>query len=173
MKNRLFNTPFAVIACIHLRPLPGSPDYSGDLESIYEQAVQEALIFERHGCNGIIVENFGDTPFYKDTVPPITTSAMSVAVNQITQAVNMPVGVNVLRNDARTALSIATACRADFIRINIHMHARLTDQGIIEGKAYDTLRLKKQLGSMALIFADINVKTQCPAGRNPNETRNK
>lgn len=165
--KNLFNDPFPVIACVHLQPLPGSPDYSGELESIYERAIQEAKIFESYGCRGIIVENFGDSPFYKDSVPPITTSAMSIAIHKISEATNIPIGVNVLRNDAKSAICIATACFADFVRINIHMHARLTDQGIIEGKAYDTLRLKKQLGSKALIFADINVKHSAPLAHIP------
>lgn len=163
--RQLFNQSFPIIGCVHLKPLPGSPGYGGNIESIYEQAVHEAKMYNSLGCHGVIIENFGDAPFYPDRVPPISNSVMSVATSLIANEINIPIGINVLRNDAQTALSIATACQVDFIRINIHMHAMLTDQGIIEGKSYDTIRLKKQLNSKALIWADIQVKHAAPLAK--------
>ena len=40
-----------------------------------------------------------------------------------------------LRNDAKSALAIAAAANLDFIRVNVHTGAYLTDQGLIEGEA--------------------------------------
>ncbi|NBT58667.1 phosphorybosylanthranilate isomerase, partial [bacterium] len=57
------------------------------------------------------------------------------------------------------ALAIAKAAEADFIRVNILTGARLTDQGIIEGRAHEVLRFRKRIGAEHVkIFADISVK---------------
>lgn len=154
----IFSHPYTIIGCVHLQALPGSPGYEGDLEGIYRRAVKEAILLEEGGVDGIIVENFGDAPFYPDAVPGITISSMTVAIDRIIRKVSIPVGVNVLRNDATSAISIAKATDASFVRINIHMHAMLTDQGLIQGKSYETLRLKDALHSDTRILADINVK---------------
>src|SRR5207302_4585266 len=52
-----------------------------------------------------------------------------------------------------------------FIRVNIHTGARLTDQGLIDGTAHDTLRYRKLLGYDVKIFADVDVKYSAPLAR--------
>jgi len=158
----LFSSSFPIIGCVHLDALPGSPAYGGKMNSIIDKAISDADKLIEGGCDGLIVENFGDAPFYPDRVPSITVSAMTVLASQIAQRAALPIGINVLRNDAQAAISIAAACKLSFVRINIHMHAMLTDQGIVQGKSFETLRLRKSLGSSALIFADINVKHASP-----------
>jgi membrane complex biogenesis BtpA family protein len=160
--KQLFPSTFPVIGCIHLLPLPGSPRYRGDTAMIIQQAVKEAEILEEEGVNGLIIENFGDAPFFPERVPNVTIASMAIIVDRIRQAVNIPLGVNVLRNDASAALAIAAITKASFIRVNIHMHAMLTDQGIIQGKSYDTLRLKADLKSDVMIWADVDVKHAHP-----------
>jgi membrane complex biogenesis BtpA family protein len=78
--------------------------------------------------------------------------------------VRMPFGVTVLRNDALSALAIAAATGAAFIRVNVHTGAMLTDQGIIEGDAYATLRKRAALAPDVLLFADHLVKHATPLG---------
>jgi membrane complex biogenesis BtpA family protein len=156
--NNLFKNTYPIIGCVHLQPLPGSIGFSGSLEEVYDQALKEAIILQEHGVDAVIVENFGDAPFFPDEVPSYTVSCMSVIVDRIVSRLAIPVGVNVLRNDAGAAVSIAHATGASFVRVNIHMHAMLTDQGLIQGKSYETLRLKSMLGSDISILADINVK---------------
>ena len=73
-------------------------------------------------------------------------------------------GVNVLRNDAASALAIASVAGLDFIRVNVHCGAMVTDQGIIEGRAHETLRERERLRSAVLIFADVLVKHAVPLG---------
>jgi membrane complex biogenesis BtpA family protein len=71
----------------------------------------------------------------------------------------------VLRNDAEAALSIASAVGAELIRVNVHTGARVTDQGIVEGEAGATLRLKRALGADRVrIWADVDVKHSAPLG---------
>ena len=58
------------------------------------------------------------------------------------------------------------ATNAQFIRINVHTGAAITDQGLIQGKAHDTLRLRRNLQAKnILIFADVAVKHASPLGK--------
>ncbi|MEJ0062876.1 MAG: BtpA/SgcQ family protein [Alphaproteobacteria bacterium] len=158
----LFSRRCPIIGCVHLPPLPGAPLYDGDIERVYETAFAEAKILAGAGIDGLIVENFHDTPFYPDSVPAETVAALSVIARQIAKAFNIPLGVNVLRNDAHAAVAIAVAAGAAFVRINIHMGAVVSEQGLILGKSHETLRLRAALKSRALIFADIGVKHAAP-----------
>lgn len=155
--ERLYNTKL-IIGMVHLHPLPGSPLYSGDMKKIIHLAKDDARALEDSGIDALIVENFGDIPFYPQNVPSETVAAMAVIVASVCDHVQIPVGVNVLRNDAIASLSICAATRAEFIRTNIHTGAILTDQGIIEGLAHKVLRHRANLGVNSAILADIDVK---------------
>ncbi len=151
-----------VVGVIHLLPLPGSPRWGGSMDRILERAVKEAVTLEESGFQGALVENFGDVPFHPRTVPPETVAAMGVVVRAVARAVSFPVGVNVLRNDARGALGVAVASGARFIRVNVHTGAMYTDQGLLEGRAHETLRKRKALGQPVSILADVLVKHATP-----------
>lgn len=160
--QNLFLTKKPIIACIHLPALPGSPAYRGGMENIYEHAIKEALLFKQCGVHALIVENFHDKPFYPNKVPAETIACIAAIGREIIRTVSLPIGVNVLRNDASTALAIATAIQAQFIRVNVHMNAVVSEQGIIQGQSHHTLRLRQQLQSDVLIFADVGVKHAAP-----------
>ncbi|MEJ5357110.1 MAG: BtpA/SgcQ family protein [Desulfobacterales bacterium] len=159
----LFGGRRPVIACIHLPPLPGSPRYGGKIGRVYEAALGEAEIYRRAGVDGLLVENFGDRPFFPDRVPPETTASMAAVTREVVRAAaGLPVGVNVLRNDAPAALAVATAAAAHFIRVNVHLGAAVGDPGILEGRAHETLRRRSSLKSPVLILADLRVKHAAP-----------
>jgi len=161
----LFKTQKPVIGCIHLIPLPGAPLYDGNMKGVFDRALREVDIYSKLGVHGIIVENFGDIPFYPDVVPPETIATMTAIVNEIVRNCSIPVGVNVLRNDARAAMAIATATKAAFIRVNVHMGAMVTDQGLVQGMAHITTRLRDNLKSHVRIFADVLVKHAVPLAK--------
>ncbi len=112
---------------------------------------------------------FFDAPFAKDCVDPAVVSAMTLIVDRLQGMVTLPLGVNVLRNDARSAMAIAMCTEAQFIRVNVLTGVMATDQGIIEGQAYELLRYRQQLGSNVGILADVLVKHARPLGT-PNLT---
>ena len=60
------------------------------------------------------------------------------------------------------ALAAATAAEAHFIRVNVHMGAVVSEQGLIQGMSHETLRLRASLKSTVLIFADVGVKHAAP-----------
>jgi membrane complex biogenesis BtpA family protein len=152
------------IGVVHLRPLPGSPRWRGDVESVIDFAVKDARAYERGGADALFIENFGDVPFTKGCVTPETIAAMAAAGRAIRQAVKLPIGFNVLRNDARAALALCAVCGGAFIRVNVHTGAMLTDQGLIEGNAYETLRYRQRVCPQVQIFADVHVKHAVPLG---------
>ena len=153
-----------LLGVVHLRPLPGSPRWGGDLREVIKIAVADAVAYERGGAHAVFIENFGDLPFTKSKVDPETIAAMTAAGCAIRDAMKLPIGFNVLRNDAQAALALCAACDGSFIRVNVHCGAMLTDQGLIEGDAYHTLRYRESICPGAEIFADIHVKHAVPLG---------
>src|SRR5262245_61700685 len=109
----------SLIGVIHLLPLPGSPKWSGNLEAVIKFAVNDARAYERGGASALFIENFGDVPFTKGHVDPATIAAMAAAGRAVRAAVKLPLGFNVLRNDARAALALCAACGGSFIRVNV------------------------------------------------------
>lgn len=153
-----------LIGVVHLEALPGAPGFGGDLEAVLGRAVEDAAALAGGGADAVIVENFGDAPFFATQVPPETVACMARAVEMVCGAVEVPVGVNVLRNDARSALGLCAASEASFLRVNVHTGAAVTDQGIIQGVAAQTLRVRAQLAPEAVLFADVHVKHASPMG---------
>jgi membrane complex biogenesis BtpA family protein len=70
----------------------------------------------------------------------------------------------VLRNDSKSAIAIAAVTGASFIRVNVHTGAMVTDQGIVEGSAHDTLRYRREIGGDVKLLADVLVKHAAPLG---------
>ncbi len=165
----IFNTTNPVIGVVHLLPLPTSPRWGGSLTAVIERAEQEATALAAGGVDGIIVENFFDAPFTKEKVDPVVISAMTLIVDRIKNLVVVPVGINLLRNDAVGAMAIASTINAQFIRVNVLTGIMATDQGLIEGNAHDLLRYRRQLDADVAILADVLVKHARPLGT-PNLT---
>ena len=167
--NQIFKTNNPIIGVVHLLPLPTSPRWGGSLKTVIARAEQEATALAAGGVDGIIVENFFDAPFAKDVVDPAVVSAMTLIVDRIKNMVMVPIGINVLRNDGKSAMAIASCLEAQFIRVNVLTGIMATDQGLIEGKAYDLMRYRRELGKDIGILADVLVKHARPLGT-PNLT---
>lgn len=160
-----------LIGVVHLLPLPGGPRPSPGLDEVVRRAVADAIALRDGGADGLIVENFGDAPFEKGPVAPATVAAMTRAALMLRAELPaaFQLGINVLRNDARAALGIAAAAGAHFVRINVHVGAMVTDQGLIEGDTRATLLERARLGAPVQIVADVLVKHAVPLGPWPLE----
>jgi uncharacterized protein len=152
----------AVFGMVHMAPLPGSPLFGGSIDAVIDAAAADAIALESGGVDAILFENFGDRPFFATKVDAVTIAAMTRVIADVVRELERPFGVNVLRNDPASALAIAAATGAAAIRVNVHTGAMLTDQGIIEGEAATTLRLRASLAPDVLIFADHLVKHATP-----------
>jgi len=153
-----------LVGVIHLPPLPGSPRAGRNaMRAATLRVASDAKALAQAGFEAIVIENFGDAPFYKDEVPAITIAAMTTCALETREAApSLPLGINVLRNDALAALAIAAASGASFIRVNVLSGARVTDQGIVEGRAAEVLRERAAIARDVRIFADVDVKHSAP-----------
>ncbi|WP_435147137.1 BtpA/SgcQ family protein [Halobaculum sp. P14] len=158
MLESTFGTDQAVVGMVHLPALPGAPKFDGSFDELLERARRDARALDAGGVDGVMVENFGDAPFYPDDVPKHVVASMTRAATAVVDEVDVPVGVNVLRNDGEAAISAAAAAGADYVRVNVHTGARVTDQGVIEGRAHETVRLRDRLDADVAIMADHDVK---------------
>ncbi len=161
--HRLFPDPGVLLGMVHLRPLPGAPRWGGSMAAVTDAALADAAALEAAGFDAVVVENFLDAPFHASEVPAETVAAMAAVVGRVVAASGLPVGVNVLRNDARAALGVAVACGARFVRVNVHTGTMWTDQGRVDGRAWETMRLRAALdaGDVA-VLADVLVKHATP-----------
>jgi hypothetical protein len=167
--KQIFKTKNPIIGVVHLLPLPTSPRWEGNLKAVIARAEQEATALAAGGVDGIIVENFFDAPFAKDCVDPAIVSAMTLIIDRLKGMITLPIGINVLRNDGKSAMAIAACVEAQFIRVNVLTGIMATDQGLIEGQAHQLLRYRKELGFEIGILADVLVKHARPLGT-PNLT---
>lgn len=161
--------PGGAIGMIHLQPLPGSPRWGGDLAPVRAAALADADALVEAGFGAVMIENYHDVPFHPEQVPPHTVAALTAMVGAVSaRHPLLVVGVNVLRNDAAAALGIAVATGARFMRVNVHVGATVTDQGPLTGRAWHTLRLRRELGAEAVgILADLRVKHARPLVARP------
>ncbi len=150
-----------LIGMVHLGPLPGSAR-SVPLDETIDRAVSDAVDLVDAGFDAVMIENFGDAPFFADDVPKITIAAMTRAIAAIAAEIEVPFGVNVLRNDGLGALAVSAATGAHFIRINVLSGSMSTDQGPIVGRAAEVSRLKAALTPDVAILADVMVKHATP-----------
>ena len=167
----MFSVPRPLIGMVHLAPLPGTPRWAGNIDDVIKRAMDDARVLAEEGIDGIIVENFGDSPYAAGRVHPATVAAMTIGVlavhgvvREIDPESRIRVGINVLRADVISALSIAASTGAAFVRTNVLTGAMVTDQGIIEGAAYEALRERRLLGTGTPIFADVLSKHAYPVG---------
>ncbi|MCR8473651.1 MAG: BtpA/SgcQ family protein [Candidatus Korarchaeota archaeon] len=158
-----------IIGVVHLKPLPGAPSWNGDLNDVIESALRDARSLEDGGVHGILVENFGDFPYKIRVRDPETLAAFTLVSREVVREVSIPVGLNLLRNSAIEAASIAYVVGAKFIRVNVFSEPMITDSGIIQPAAPVLLRHISKLNARLGILADVNVKHAYPITRRPIE----
>jgi membrane complex biogenesis BtpA family protein len=151
-----------LIGMVHMPALPGAPGVARSMDELIEFALAEAHALESAGLDALIVENAGDAPFFKESVPPVTVAAMSRVVGEVKRRTSLHVGVNILRNACQEALSVAYVAGADFIRCNVVIGAYVTDQGIIQGCAAELARLRASFDQDVLVLGDVHVKHAHP-----------
>ncbi len=159
----------AVIGMVHLRALPGSPRWAGSMEAVVQAALEDARALADGGVDALLVENYGDVPFTTGRVDSATVAGMAVVIGEIKRAVTLPIGVNVLKSDALSALAVAAAVGGRFVRVNVHVGAVVADQGILQSRAHDSLRYRRLLGLDISILADVQAKHGMPLAPIPLE----
>jgi len=163
-EHEAFGRPDPVVGMVHLPPLPEAPRYDreGGRETLHAAARRDAERLAAGGVDAVMVENFGDAPFHPDGVPASVVADLTALAGTVGDAVDLPVGVNVLRNDGPAAVAVAAAAGASFVRVNVHVGARVADQGVLEGRAHETMRLRERIDADVAVLADVDVKHSAP-----------
>ena len=79
-----------LVGMVHLGPLPGAPRFAGSFQAVLDAALRDAEALIAGGMPALMVENFGDVPFYPGPVPVYTVThltAIACALRQQSQIV--------------------------------------------------------------------------------------
>lgn len=151
---------------LHAPALPGSPGYGGDMAAVRDVVLADAEALASGGVDGLMLENFGDVPFFRGRAPAEAVACLTRLACEVKLATGLPLGINVLRNDGESALAVAMACGADYVRVNVLSGAVVTDQGVIEGDAARLMRRRREMGAERIqVWGDVRVKHAAPMGR--------
>lgn len=159
-----------VIGMVHLLPLPGAGNHTGDsLDSVRDRALAEAHALQHGGVDAILIQNSGDLAPAREGGPE-TIACMSVIGTALRREVPCPLGVNVLAHGAVSAIAIAQAIGASFVRIKVHIGAVITTEGVVSGRPHKVLAFRRRLGAEQIdIAADVYDRTSAPLGEMPLE----
>jgi len=153
-----------VIAMVHLKALPGTPLYDGNLDSIVEQAWADLSALQEAGVDAVIFCNENDRP-YELTVDQASVATMAYVIGCLKKAIKLPFGVDVLWDPLAT-VALAAATGAQFVR-EVFAGLYASDMGLWGGKAAEALRYCKRLSRDDLVmFYNI-----CAEFSSPMDTR--
>ena len=84
---------------------------------------------------------------------------MSVVGAEVRNAAALPVGIQVLAGANTSAVAVAHACGASFVRVEGFVFAHVADEGLIEASAGSLLQYRRAIGADHIrVFADIKKK---------------
>ena len=146
-----------IIGVIHLLPTLGFEGFKSK-EDILSRALEDLNTLITGGINSIIVENNYDLP-HKINVNPETIVMMGYILGKIREKTDIELGISVLWNDYKTALSIAKIYNCQFVRVPVFVDTVKTSFGLIKGNAQDIIEYRDQIDANNVkIYADIQVK---------------
>ena len=155
----MFGVRRALIGVVHLQALPGTPASKLSIADIASLAIDEARAYKDAGFDGVMIENTHDRPYLKAGVGPEITAGMAVIGSAIRKAVDLPLGIQVLAGANSSALAVALACGASFVRVEGFVFAHIADEGFIESSAGALLRYRRAIGGDNIrVFADVKKK---------------
>ena len=161
--GQLFGVSKPIIGMLHLRPLPGSAR-AQPFSVVRERMLADLEALVEGGVDGVILENYGDAPYFPGRVPAQMVSYLTRLSMEVKGMTSLPLGINVLRSDGISALAVAGAVGAEFIRVNVYTGVRVSGEGLIQGQAHEIQRYRRELGVDVKVFADVDVKHSSALG---------
>ena len=152
-----------VIGMIHLRPLPGAALYRGGGSGpVLEVALADGRLLDEAGVDAILLQNTGDLPATSDGGPE-TIAHMAAIGTRLRQELKAPLGVNILANGTESALAVAAAIGARFVRIKVYVGAVVGIGGLIQGSAQRAQDFMGRIDARHLeVAADVYDRTSRP-----------
>ena len=144
---------------VHVQALPGTPRNKLSMREIRELASREARLLAKAGFDAIMIENMHDLPYLNRDVGPEIVAAMEAVACDVRDAIECPLGVQILAGANKASLAVAHAADAQFIRAEGFVFAHVADEGLMQSDAGELLRYRKMIGAENIqIFADIKKK---------------
>jgi membrane complex biogenesis BtpA family protein len=142
----LFGKHKAIIAGVHLLPLPGSPlyDRSSGMRAILRRAREDVMILTEHGVDALLFANEADTPYLQE-LGPESVAAFTDAVGEAARDSPLPFGVNALL-DPVAGVAIAHATGGSFVR-GYFAGVYASDVGLMSTRGPQALRLRANLNA--------------------------
>ncbi len=150
----------ALVAMIHVGALPGTPRSQRSIREIAHSAAGEARLLAREGADAILLENMHDAPYLNREVGPEIVAGMTAVCSAVREAVDLPLGVQILAGANRHALAVAHAAGCQFVRCEGFVFAHVADEGLMaDADAGPLLRFRRAIGAEAVaILADVKKK---------------
>jgi len=168
--TELFGVSKPIIGMVHLKPLPGSPIYTGKgLKEAIKSGLEDARTLLEGGVDGIEIENYGDLSYFPNVAPSETVASLSIVAHEIRKAFpEAIIGICVL-SDPIASLSIAHCVQAQFVRATFFTEASVDVSGLVLRKPHEILRFRRFLDPSIKIFADVHIKHSAPLAHRPIE----
>jgi len=149
-----------VVGMIHVGALPGTPHNRQPVSTLARQAAEEARLLAGAGLDGLILENMHDRPYRLRNAGPEIVAAMTAVAVAVGEAVDVPLGIQVLAGANRAALAVACASGATFVRVEGFVFGHIADEGLMDrADAAPLLRFRRQIGAEHVaVWADIKKK---------------
>ena len=148
----------SIIGMIHTLPLPGTMDYSGDMQAVIDRALADLHAMQNAGVDAVIVENFCDHPA-GTKLEPEQLAALTAVATVVARESRIPVGIDAEFCDPIASLAIAVATGATFIRVPVFVDTVITSDGIVKPCAKELQRYRKLLGAEKIaLLCDIQTK---------------
>lgn len=151
--NELFKTEKPIIAMLHLKALPGDPNYDEKrgMAWIIEEAQKDLEALQIGGVDAVMFSNESSLPYLHD-VESITTACMARIIGELRTEITSPFGVNVLW-DPSASIDLAVATGALFVR-EIFTGVYASDFGLWDTNCGKVIRHRNAIGgsNIRLLF---------------------
>ena len=149
-----------VVGMVQLDALPGGSRYRDTtIDDVLGSALMEAGILADNGVDALMVQNLGDIPVNSQATS-VQVAWMTRVTSEIRRRCGIPVGLNLLENDAEAMMAVASASGADFVRIKIYVGAMVTPFGVETAQAFAAIRARTAWrADHVAIFADVHDRT--------------
>lgn len=162
-----------VIAMVHIRALPGAPDYdrTAGIDGLIDWAAHDLRKLQDGGIDAVMFGNEFDRPYVLKATPE-SLAAMTAVVTALKPEIRVPFGVNYLWDPVAT-VALAAATGARFGR-EIFTGVYASDMGLWEPRCAEALRLRANLGceDVKLLF-NVNAEFATPLDSRSTEQRAK
>lgn len=143
--NELFKTEKPIIGMLHLKALPGDPNYDdkNGMTWIIKEAQKDLESLQDGGVDAIMFSNESSLPYLHE-VEPITIACMARIIGELHSRIRVPFGVNILW-DPSASIDLAVATGALFVR-EIFTGVYASDFGLWDTNCGKVIRHRNALG---------------------------